>query len=107
MPVAGAVRVAERWWQRLRGMLGRPEPEPEEGLLLLSCRAVHMVGMGYPLDVVFLGRDGTVLATYPALRPGSRTGYHGDAWAALELRRGTLARAGVTLGDRLEWEAVP
>ena len=52
--LGGRVRVADRWWPRLRGMIGRPEPEQGEGLLLMPCQGVHMHWMGYALDVAFL-----------------------------------------------------
>jgi hypothetical protein len=39
------VALAASWWARLRGLLGRPEPKPGEGLVLAPCRSVHMYGM--------------------------------------------------------------
>jgi uncharacterized membrane protein (UPF0127 family) len=98
---------ADRWWQRLRGLLGAPPPQPGEGLLLTPCRAVHMVGMRAPLDVAFVDGDGHVVAVYPALRPGARTGWHADARHALELPAGTLERGGTRAGDLLEWGVAP
>ena len=105
-PLAGRVGMADSAWLRLRGMLGRPAPGPEEGLLLVPCRAVHMLGMQYALDVAFLDREGRVVAAYPDLAPGGRTRYHREAWAALELAPGTLARSGTRVGARLEWQEV-
>lgn len=105
-PVAARVGLADGAWLRLRGMLGRPAPGTEEGLLLVPCRAVHMLGMRYPLDVAFLDREGRVVAAYPDLAPGGRTGYHREARAALELAPGTLARTGTRVGHRLEWQEV-
>lgn len=105
-PVAGRVGLADSALLRLRGMLGRPAPGPDEGLLLLPCRAVHMMGMRYALDVAFLDREGRVVAAYPDLAPGGRTKYHREAWAALELAPGTLARTGTRVGHRLEWQEV-
>lgn len=105
--MASQVLVAESLWARLRGMLARPAPGPGEGMLLAPCRAVHMFGMRYPLDIAFLRRDGEVVAIYEALAPGARTGLHRDAWAALELPAGTLSGSGVRVGDRLTWEDQP
>lgn len=105
-PVAARVGLADSALRRLRGMLGRPAPGPEDGLLLLPCRAVHMMGMRYALDVAFLDREGRVVAAYPDLAPGGRTKYHREAWAALELAPGTLARTGTRVGHRLEWQEV-
>ena len=93
------VGVAERWWQRLRGLLGRPALRPGEGLLLTPCRAIHMAGMKYPLDVIFLDRKGTVVAIYPGIAPGRRTRWHASARSALELPVGTLAATGTQVGD--------
>lgn len=97
------VRLADGWWSRLRGLLGRPAPRPGEGLLLSPCTAVHMYGMKYPLDVLFLDRAGRVLCLYPELRPGERTARHRNARHALELPAGTLARTGTRPGDTLAW----
>ncbi len=95
------VALADRWWLRLRGLLGRPALDAGEGLMLRPCRAVHMLGMSYPLDVAFLGRDGSVVASYHALRPGGRTGWHRGAREALELPAGTLAASGTVEGDTI------
>lgn len=95
------VAVAERWWQRLRGLLGQPPLQGGEGLLLTPCRAVHMEGMKYPLDVLFLDRKGTVVAVYHDLAPGARTRWHASARSALELPAGTLEATGTQVGDTL------
>ena len=94
---------ADSWFGRLRGMTGRPALKAGEGLLLTPCRSIHMYGMRFPLDVAFLDAGGAVVASYPSLRPGRRTGWHWDAVHALELPAGTLERSGTVAGDVLRW----
>jgi uncharacterized protein len=94
---------ADNFLARLRGMTGRPAPGVGEGLLLTPCRSIHMYGIRFPLDVAFLDRAGVVVASYPLLRPGSRTKWHWDAVHALELPAGTLESSGTAKGDVLCW----
>lgn len=101
------VGLADGWLARLRGMLGRPEPKPGEGLLLTPCQSVHMYGMRFPLDVAFMNRKGVIVAAYRRLPPGSRSKWHRDAAYALELPTGTLERSGTAVGDVLTWAAQP
>jgi uncharacterized membrane protein (UPF0127 family) len=96
------VQVAGTWWRRLRGLLGHPPLQAGEGLLIRPCRAVHMLGMRYPIDVAFLDPEGRVVAAYDSLAPGRRSGYHRQATAALELPAGTLTATGTVVGHRLE-----
>ena len=97
------IGLADTRWLRLRGMLGRPEPQEGEGLLIHPSRAVHMYGMRYALDVIFLDEDGRVEALYPGLAPGSRSSVHRSARYALEVPVGTIEASGTQEGDRLEW----
>ncbi|HEX6644532.1 MAG TPA: DUF192 domain-containing protein, partial [Gemmatimonadales bacterium] len=99
------VTLADTLWRRLRGLSGRSGLAEGEGLMLVPCRAVHMFGMRFPIDVAFLDRDGTVVATYPSLGPGARTRYHREARSALELPAGTLDATGTRAGDTLHWSA--
>ena len=98
--LAERVEVADRWWSRARGLLGR-KLRDGDGLLIRPCRAVHMLGMTYPIDVLFLDADHRVVAVYPGLRPARVTGYHRGAAMALELPAGVVERTGTRVGDRL------
>jgi uncharacterized membrane protein (UPF0127 family) len=106
-PLAEHAQLAERFWQRARGLLGRPPLTPGEGLILRPCKAVHTWGMGYPIDVAFLDRGGQVVASYDNVGPNRRTAWHRRADCALELPAGSLSRAAVAVGDRISWEEAP
>ena len=97
------VGLADSWWQRVRGFLRRPQPKHGEGLLLSPCRAVHMVGMAYSLDILFLDRHGQVVAQYPDLKPGRSTAWHARAKYALELPQGTIMASKTQQGDHVVW----
>lgn len=102
--VGTRVRVAERFWDRLRGFLGRPRPARGDGLLLRPCAAVHMFGMRFPLDLVFLSDDATVIHVKEALQPWRRTSRIPGATSVLELPVGTIDSTGTEVGDRLGWD---
>ncbi|CAN5784704.1 DUF192 domain-containing protein [soil metagenome] len=94
---------ADRYWSRLRGLLGRKGLEEGEGLLISPSRGVHMFGMRFPLDVVLLDPDGVVHAVYPELAPGRTTGMHRGVRHALELPVGIIATSGTQTGDKVQW----
>ncbi|MGH7572519.1 MAG: DUF192 domain-containing protein [Gemmatimonadota bacterium] len=94
------VWLADSWWPRLRGLIGR-RLEAGQGLVLAPCKAVHMHGMKQALDVAFVDGSGAVVAVYPDLAPGRRTRFHKPARKAIELPPGTLAQTGTQVGDVL------
>jgi len=100
--VVPRVWKAERAWDRLRGLLGRPALGAGEGLLIDPCRTVHTFGMRYPLDLAFLDRDGRVRKLAYGVVPGRLAGSRA-AHATLELAAGTLASSGIALGDVVDW----
>jgi uncharacterized membrane protein (UPF0127 family) len=88
---------------RMRGLLGRDGLEPGTGMLIDASPSVHMFFMRFPIDVVFLDRDRTVVGVRHALRPWHVAGAR-RAVAALELPAGAAAAAGVEEGDVLVLE---
>lgn len=97
------VHVADGWWTRLRGLLGRAPLEPGEGLLIVPSKGVHMYGMKYAIDVLLLDRGRHVLAAFQELQPGKRTPLFKRAHYALELPARTIDRSGTREGDVLRW----
>jgi uncharacterized protein len=93
--------VADSPWSRMRGLLGRRGLESGEGLLLRPTGSVHTFFMHFPIDVVFLSRDGEVLKVARAL-PAWRTAGARRAKAALELAADAADRRGIRVGTRLD-----
>ena len=88
---------------RTRGLLGRDGLERGGGMLIDHAGSVHMFFMRFPIDVVFLSRDHTVVGVRHRLRPW-RVAAARRAVASLELPAGRAAEAGVEKGDRLVFE---
>ena len=98
--------IADRYFARMRGLLGRDRLEPGGGMLLTPEPSVHMFFMRFPVDVVFLDRDHKVVSVRHELRPWQVAGARG-AHASLELPAGTAASAGIAEGDVLVFEDLP
>jgi uncharacterized protein len=88
---------------RARGLLGRDALEPGAGMLIDRAGSVHMFFMRFPIDVVFLSRDRTVVAVRHGLKPWRMAGAR-RAVAALELPAGRVAEVGVEPGEVLVFE---
>ncbi len=99
--VADRLRSAHTHWTRLRGLLGTSGLAPGEGLWIRPCRQVHMFGMRYPIDVVFLDDGLGVVHTIPSLAPWAVSPHVDRATSVIELPAGTLARIGVAPGAQL------
>jgi len=93
--------VANKPWSRMRGLLGRSTLPSGEGLLLKPAGSVHTFFMRFPIDVVFLDRELTVVGVAPEVRAWRTAGRRG-AKSALELPAGEAARRGIEPGVRLE-----
>jgi uncharacterized protein len=94
--------VADNSLARMRGLLGRSELAPEEGIFLQPASSVHTWFMRFPIDVVFLDRDLSVLRVVRRLAPW-RTAHRRRATAVLELAAGESERRGIEVGQRLSW----
>jgi uncharacterized membrane protein (UPF0127 family) len=90
-----------------RGLLGRTGLAPEEGMLFVRGRFepfmwMHMFFMRFPIDIVFLDREGTVIRINHTLRPWRVSSVVFGACLALEVAAGAATRSGTNVGDLIK-----
>jgi uncharacterized protein len=99
--VAAVVEAALTREVRNRGLLGRDHLAQGHALMLAPCWSVHTFFMRFPIDVIFVKRNGLVVKTRAAVPPWRLLVGLG-AYATVELAAGALERTPVRAGDRLE-----
>ena len=92
--------VADSMFRRMRGLLGRRELPRGEGMLIRPAPSVHTFFMAFPIDVVFLSREGDVVKVCEDVRPW-RASAACRAHSTLELAAGEARRRGIAPGARL------
>jgi uncharacterized membrane protein (UPF0127 family) len=98
--VATTVEIAATRTTRRRGLLGRDGLPDASAMVLAPCAAVHTAGMRFPIDVVFVDRQGYAVKVVRNLQPW-RIALATSGRAVIEMPAGTLRWGQVLLGDRL------
>ena len=83
---------------RRTGLLKHGGLAEGSAMVIAPSNAIHTFFMKFPIDVAFVGRDGRVNKIREAVPPW-RISAAWRAYAVIELPAGTLARAGVVVGD--------
>ena len=104
--VCARCQLADNLWTRGKGLLGRQSLDSNEGILLVPGNSIHMFGMKFAIDVIYLTQDDIVTDFVADIAPGKahvakdKSG-KGKPHSALEVAAGTIARVGVQVGDQL------
>ena len=102
--IARRARFARKHAERRCGLLDRDSIEPGEALVFPRCRQVHMFGMKFPIDVLFLDRESRAVRCVRELAPGRLSPWVRRARTAIELPAGTLEATDTHEGDVIEIE---
>ncbi len=73
--------VVGGFWERLVGLMGALPPGACPVLAFPACRSLHTAGMGGPVDMAFVGPDGSVALSRRAVPPWRAVVCPGAAWA--------------------------
>lgn len=99
--VAEALETAFDSASRKKGLLGRDGLAPGVGLVIAPTNLVHTFAMRFPIDILFISRDGRVLKVRHAV-PKRRIAGAWGAFAVIEMAAGSIETSGTRVGDFLE-----
>ena len=99
--ISARAQVASSLFERIVGLLNRSGLDPDEALLLEPCQSVHTFFMRFPIDVVFLDKENTVLGV-SHLKPWRISKHYFRAHAVLEAPLGFCNKHQVENGQKLE-----
>jgi hypothetical protein len=97
--VLASLEIARSPGRRAVGLIGRKRLEG--GLLIEPCRAIHTIGVRFPIDVAYLDRSRVVIGI-SRQRPYRLGLPRRRARAVLEAEAGAFARWRLAVGDSLE-----
>ena len=97
--VADRLHTAFDSASRRSGLLGQAAWPAGSALVIAPCQAVHTIGMRFPIDVLFVDRDGCVVKARGSLGPW-RMAAAWRAFAAIELAAGSV-RDVLRAGDQV------
>lgn len=86
---------------RRRGLLGRDHLAPGHAMLIAPCSSIHTWFMRFPIDAIFVTRDGLVVKLRGAIEPWRMVIAWG-AYAVIEMPVGSIERSAINVNDRLE-----
>lgn len=98
--IAAQIRSATDSASRRRGLLGIADLDPDSGLWLNPCEAIHTFRMRMALDVIFLDAALRVRKIARHLKP-NRIAFCLSASSVLELKAGLADGTGLQCGHQL------
>lgn len=99
--LAEKVKVADSFFPRFIGLMGRINFSNREALWLIPCKQVHTMFMFFPLDLLFLDEENVVLHRVVGLPPFTFSPRVSHARSVVELKGGTLEDVTVQVGEKL------
>ena len=95
------VEVANRFRERMRGLLGRPSLGTSRAMYLNPCSCIHTFFMKFTIDLVFLDRDMKVEKIVTKIPPGRVISGGMKARSVLEMESGWFPEGDLKVGDEV------
>ncbi len=97
--------LAETFWARFRGLMGRSSLRDGGGLVLKGDKGIHSFFMRFPIDVVYADWEARVVHLDPGMPPYRIGPIVPRAAYILELPDGVIQATETSVGDQLIIEA--
>ena len=94
------VRIANTFCSRFKGLM-MEKSLPQGEAMILDTKSIHMCFMRFPIDAVFLDKEGTVLETHEHLKPWVGTATCMKATYVIELPDRDITRLKIDIGQSI------
>ncbi|MBX3040766.1 MAG: DUF192 domain-containing protein [Bdellovibrionaceae bacterium] len=95
------LKVARRFFERGKGLLGRMTLPANEALWILRCNSIHTFFMMFPIDCVFVNRNLEVKALRRNVVPWRMVFPIWGASSVIEMAAGSIDRLEIKTGEKL------
>lgn len=95
------VRVADSFFSRLLGLMGKKEIKDNEALLITKCNSIHTFFMRFNMDAVFVNNSMVVKKAVKDIKP-CRVSSEWSASAVLEFMSKGNEKTAVSEGDLIK-----
>jgi uncharacterized protein len=99
--LAFRVKVADSFFGRLMGLLGRRSLQPDSGVWIVPAKAAHTIGMMFSFDLVLIDTNFKVVGLHELVHPFTITRPNFSAESALGLAAHAIFRSRTRIGDQL------
>jgi len=100
--IAQNAALADSFLERLKGLLGRKHLSKNSALIIKPCSMVHTMFMRFDIDVIFLDEENYVIKKVSDIKPNRLFIGTIGALQTVELPAGTIKKAKIHVGDKIE-----
>jgi uncharacterized protein len=100
--LANSLLVADTFLSSLLGLMGRRCLPVGQGLWINPCQSVHSMWMRFPIDVIFLSNQKSIIHMVESMKPFRLTKYVSESRSVIELPANTITTTQTQVGDRVE-----
>ena len=102
--IADKAVMADSVFKRVAGLLGKREFVYGQALVLKPCNSVHTYFMLFPIDLIFVNKNNTVVKTITRLKPFRLSPICLKSRFVIELPPGAVKITSTVPGDQLTLE---
>jgi len=100
------VEMARSFWKRGIGLMFRSGLASGAGLVIDPCSSIHTMWMRFPIDVLYVDKDGTINRADEAMKPWRFGPLFVHGKYVIELPPGTIRTTRTEQGDRIKVHSV-
>lgn len=99
--ISSQVELAESFWARARGLLGREQLVGDHVLWIKPCNNIHTLFMKMTIDCIFIDQKYIVQKIYKGVKPFRIAGPVWKAYSVIEAQSGFVDKWQLQSGDQL------